>query len=242
LPVLANPKHELFAQELAQGRSQAEAYQLAGYRGGETNACRLASNDKVSARISELQKAAADRVELSVGGVLMELWKIATADPGELVEYQVGACRHCWGKGFRHQETRNERDQRHGQWLRDQWAAAGTPNEVNFEHFDELGGVGFNPTVAPNPKCPECFGRGEGSAVFKDTRKASPAARALYGGVKVTKDGQEVRMHDKVGALTKVGQHLGMFVERKSVELEANVTARVTRIERAIVRPSDSDG
>jgi hypothetical protein len=57
--------------------------------------------------------------------------------------------------------------------------------------------------------------RGRGPPVFKDTRRLSPAARALYAGVKVTKDGLEVLMHDKVGALTKVGQHLGMFVERR---------------------------
>ena len=215
MPALSSAKHELFAQELAKGRSQLEAYQLAGYRGGEASASRLASNGKVQARVAEIQKAGADKAEVTVAGVLMELWKIATADPNELIEYQVGCCRSCWGKSFRHQETVGERDARKVQWLRDQVAAAGTPAEADFEHFDQMGGIGFNATRPPNAVCPECFGRGQGVPVFKDTRKVSEGARSLYAGVKVTKDGLEVRMHDKVGALTKVGQHLGMFVERR---------------------------
>ena len=213
--VLPNAKHELYAQELAQGRGQAEAYRLAGYTGGETNASRLASNDKVSARVAELQMAAAERVELTVGGVLMELWKIATADPGELVEFQIGCCRYCHGKRHRYQETPAERDRRTVQWERDRIAAAGTDREADFAEFNELGGLGFDARRPPAVDCPECFGRGEGETVFKDTRKISSSAKALYAGVKQTKEGLEVRMHDKLPALRLVGQHLGMFVDRK---------------------------
>lgn len=214
MPLLSNAKWELFAQELAQGRGQAEAYRLAGYRGGEAPASRLGSNVKVQARVAELQAAAAEKAQLSVAGVLRELWNICTADPNELIEHRIGCCRYCWGKGCRYQETQGERDRRFAQWERDRLAAAGTPNEANFETFDRMGGIGFNATVAANPTCPECFGQGVGLPVLKDTRRLTPAARSLYAGVKITKDGQEVRMHDKVAALTKVGQHLGMFVER----------------------------
>jgi phage terminase small subunit len=212
---LDNPKYERFSQELAQGRGQLEAYHLAGYRGGAAHASRLASNGKIVARVAELQKAGADKAEVTVAGVLMELWRIATADPRELVEHRIGCCRHCWGRDHRRQETPAERERRLVQWLKDQRAAEGKPLEDDFREFDEQGGLGFNATRAANPACPECFGEGVGRAVFKDTAEISPAAAALYGGVKVTKDGQEVRLQDKQGALAKVGQHLGMFAERR---------------------------
>lgn len=73
MPALSNAKHELFAQALAKGKSQAEAYAAAGYAPSEPNASRLTSNDKVKARLAELQERAALRVELTVADILEEL-------------------------------------------------------------------------------------------------------------------------------------------------------------------------
>lgn len=213
--MLANPKHELFALERAKGATVDEAYVLAGYKANRGNAARLNANESVQARVAEIQRGAAEKVELSVSGVLMELWRIATADPGELVEHQVGCCRHCWGKAFRRQETIGEYERRLTQWAADAIAQEGMSLETSFPDFDVRGGVGFNATRPPNPGCPECFGQGEGRTVFKDTRKLSPQARALYAGTRVTSAGQQVLLHDKMGALTKVGHHLGMFVDRR---------------------------
>jgi hypothetical protein len=89
--------------------ASSEAYRLAGYRGGETNACRLASNDKVQARVAELQLAAAEKVELSVAGVLMELWRIATADPSRAGRIPGRLLPLLLGQGHRYQETQGER-------------------------------------------------------------------------------------------------------------------------------------
>lgn len=213
--MLPNSRHELYAQGRAGGATIDEAYVSAGYKPNRGNAARLNANEGVRLRILELQKAGADKAEITIAGVLSELWRIATADPGELIEWRVGCCRYCWGKRHRHQETPNQRAERAAQWERDRLAAAGGELEADFQDFDERGGLGFDATRAPNPGCPECFGQGEGQAVLKDTRRLSPAARALYAGVKVTKDGHQVLLHDKVGSLTKVGQHLGMFVERR---------------------------
>lgn len=57
MPILKNARHEVFAQNLASGMSQAQAYIEAGYskNGAEGHASRLVSNGKVSARIAELQ-------------------------------------------------------------------------------------------------------------------------------------------------------------------------------------------
>jgi len=62
MPVLSNPKHEKYAQELAKGKSQADAYEAAGYKGDRTAASRLATNVNIQARVAELQEKVAGRV------------------------------------------------------------------------------------------------------------------------------------------------------------------------------------
>ena len=79
MPRIDNPKHELFAQELAKGKSQAEAYELAGYKGDRTGASRLATNDNIQARVAELVGRAAERAEISVASVTEDLKRIARA-------------------------------------------------------------------------------------------------------------------------------------------------------------------
>lgn len=54
MPALANRKHELFAQGLAAGLSQAKAYGEAGYKAHTGNASKLAQDKSVVARISQL--------------------------------------------------------------------------------------------------------------------------------------------------------------------------------------------
>lgn len=77
MPALKNAKHERFAQELAKGRGQAEAYVAAGYAPSEPNASRLTSNDKVAARVAELLERAAMRTEITVASITDRLLKIA---------------------------------------------------------------------------------------------------------------------------------------------------------------------
>lgn len=81
MPVLSNPKHERFAQELAKGKSQAEAYSTAGYAPSEPNASRLTSNDKVQARVAEILDRAATRAEITVASITERL--LAIAERGE---------------------------------------------------------------------------------------------------------------------------------------------------------------
>jgi phage terminase small subunit len=87
MPPLHNPRHEIFAQELAKGKSQGEAYALAGFKPSEQHACRLAKHGKVAARVSELHEAAAKRTGASIESVIAELLCIAEADIGEAVEW-----------------------------------------------------------------------------------------------------------------------------------------------------------
>jgi len=75
MPVLLNPKHELFAQSLATGKTQEQAYVVAGYsaktaRQGSTN---LFTKPNISKRVQELQSRAAIKAEIEIEDILLEL-------------------------------------------------------------------------------------------------------------------------------------------------------------------------
>lgn len=80
MPALDNAQHELFAQQIAKGSSQRDAYKAAGYKvksdaAADANASRLLSTDKVSARVRELQEFISERtVEKSA---VSKAWVIA---------------------------------------------------------------------------------------------------------------------------------------------------------------------
>jgi len=76
MPILKNPKHERFAQELAKGKSASDAYVAAGYKPKRQNASRLMTKDDIQIRVAEIQKRGADRAEITVENVLRELAKI----------------------------------------------------------------------------------------------------------------------------------------------------------------------
>jgi hypothetical protein len=73
MPILANQRHEKFAQLLAEGKSAAEAYILAGYRANRHNAARLKSFEHVKARVLEICEAAAKSAEITVASLIEEL-------------------------------------------------------------------------------------------------------------------------------------------------------------------------
>ena len=56
MPILANPKHEVFAQGLARGSSAAAAYVEASYKENRHNAATLARKQPILTRVSELQE------------------------------------------------------------------------------------------------------------------------------------------------------------------------------------------
>lgn len=74
---LKNTRHERFAQELAKGKSQSEAYRVAGYKPDTGAASRLSGNVSVLGRVSELKERAAIRTEITVAGLTERLLRIA---------------------------------------------------------------------------------------------------------------------------------------------------------------------
>lgn len=77
MPVLSNPRHERFANELAKGKSATEAYELAGYKPDDGHAARLAGNGRVKERLTELQEGAAKLTEITLASITTDLDRIA---------------------------------------------------------------------------------------------------------------------------------------------------------------------
>ena len=67
--ILTNPRHELFAQELAKGKSATEAHTLAGYKPCRQNAARMMTNDDFRARLAEIQAVVAKKSEVTVASL-----------------------------------------------------------------------------------------------------------------------------------------------------------------------------
>ena len=88
MPILTNPRHERFAQELAKGKSATEAYASAGFTGHRQNAARMMTNDDVAARVREIVEAGAARAEVTVERVLREYARIGFADIRKAVRWR----------------------------------------------------------------------------------------------------------------------------------------------------------
>ncbi len=174
------------------------------------------------------KQAGLDRAGLTQALMLQHLHEIVTADPRDLIEFRRGACRYCHGAGHLYQFTARE--------LRDAYAAflltpAGKEDSTDF---DMQGGDGFTPKRDAHPDCPECFGEGVGYEFVKDTRKLTPAAARLYAGMKITKEGIEIKTRGQDKMIGLAMQHLGMLndktddgetAETKAAEVRALVAA-----------------
>jgi hypothetical protein len=62
VPILKNPKHELFAQ----GLSNRAAFAQAGYKPSDSTASHLANSDKVRAQVDELVSASATKAGVTI--------------------------------------------------------------------------------------------------------------------------------------------------------------------------------
>ncbi|SIQ07862.1 phage terminase small subunit [Sphaerotilus natans] len=206
---------EVFAQKLAETGNRSEAYRAAypdkasrwTPQAIHVAAARLAASAKVALRVSEIMSAAARAAGATAEGVLRQYMRVLQADPRRLVSYRRGACRHCYGKGHRYQFTPAEFEDAQLEHQAKQQKNPALPD------FDPKGGVGYNPKRQPNPDCPECFGDGRGRVVVHDTDGLGVNEAALYEGVKVSKDGIEVLMADRMVALSHVARHVGFYKE-----------------------------
>jgi hypothetical protein len=72
MPTLRNSRHEIFAQELATGKTADAAYVLAGYKENRSNAVRLGADRNIQARLAEIQSVGAERAAITVETLIAE--------------------------------------------------------------------------------------------------------------------------------------------------------------------------
>ncbi len=87
MPVLKNPKHERFAQELAKGKTAEEAYRQAGYAPSLKNAQRLKSFEGIRSRTEEILNKSATKAGITIDKITKELAKIGFSDIRKSVKW-----------------------------------------------------------------------------------------------------------------------------------------------------------
>jgi phage terminase small subunit len=195
------------------------------------SAYELLHNAKVIGAIKERRRLIDG--ERSISGakhVLGKLWDLETADPRDLCEIWKVPCRFCWGIDNQYQFTKTEmrrRLQAHELGLSDKPIEALYPcGKAEYAAWvagkaqlalDLQGGDAYTTGREPNPNCTECGGDGITIQHVTDTRKLTAGAKALYRGVKVTKDGLEILMADQAQAREMLARHYGVAVERKKI-------------------------
>lgn len=220
-------KQQAFADEYLKDLNGTQAAIRAGYSPKTANeqAARLLANVSVQETIREAMDKRQKRLEISADMVLKRWWDIANANPNELVQYRRDCCRHCYGVDHRYQ------------WIdKDEFQAAVDSAKARKAKVlpSDAGGFGFVATMEPNPKCPKCNGEGHGHMHVSDTRKLSPAALALFAGVKSGKEGLQVLMQSQEQALINVARHLGMFNDKLEVTVNESLAARLAKAKQRI--------
>ena len=230
---------ETFALEYMIDRCGGPAYRRAGGEAKEpyTAACGLLGNPRVAARIQELSNEKAEELGITASNVIERYWQIATTDTNELVQHRRRACRYCYGIDHRYQWFDDEEWQEACRKAED----ADPPRKPPSNN----GGYGYQRKADPIEDCPRCEGEGEGVVHVADSRRASPGAKALYAGAKQTKDGVEIKTHDRLAALEKVAKHLGMLDTQKvSLDIEEGspLAALIGRVAGSTLKPGHEVG
>lgn len=230
------PRQQRFVEEYLVDLNGTQAAIRAGYSKATANeqAARLLANVSVQSHLAEARRIQQERTGISADRVVQEAWKIVTADPRELIEVKIGCCRFCHGEGHLYQRNETEMEFDRQKWLRD---------GKDEEAFDEKGGIGFSPLLPPNPDCPACGGDGQQRVVAKDTRHLSAGAASLYAGAKQTKDGFEIKLHDKSAFAEKLFKHLGLYEadNRQKTDPLSELIARIATSNRSAFAPVEHD-
>ena len=95
MPVLSNPKRELFAQARAKGAGIEDAYEQSGYKRHRGNAHRMSENEDVKRRVAELQRRGAERAEVTIADITADLRRLAQKAEAMEGPAAVQAARAC---------------------------------------------------------------------------------------------------------------------------------------------------
>jgi phage terminase small subunit len=220
-------KQACFVREYTTDFNGTQAAIRAGYstRTAQEQASRLLSNIIVQAALRELMADRVKRLEIDGDEIIRRWHTILNADPNELSQFRRLCCRHCWGDGFGYQYTPGEFQKaklRHAEKRAE--TLFKSDQKVDIGEFSKEPGNWFDKRRDPNPVCPECHGDGVGEPFFLDTRKLSPAALALYSGVKEGREGIEILMASREKAAENLARALGLYKD-KEAEVNINLVA-----------------
>ncbi|MEM4986274.1 terminase small subunit [Collimonas sp. H4R21] len=215
---------KLFVVEYTKDMNATQAAIRAGYahKAAQEQSSRLLSNAMVKQAVDAVMN---DRIEQGIfdGDMVISRWvEISQANPNSLTQYRRVNCRYCWGEGHRYQFTPAEMEDAK-QALADSNAKR-VLDELPELMWDDKGGLGFVGNRDPHPECPECWGEGVGRPFFTDTRKLGRESLPLYAGVKQTKDGLEIQMHNQSDALDKLARHFGLYKDKLADAVEKSYT------------------
>lgn len=232
-------RQRFFVAEYIHDFNATRAARVAGYKQPQNECVKLMRSEKIAAAVEFVIQQRSVRTLIRADDVLKRWFAIATADPSELIAYQVECCRHCHGIEHRYQWYEVEFQHACEKYDEERQEVEDEGRVFKKKPPDERGGFGFDPNKKPNPNCPHCSGRGVERTVVTDTRDLSPQAKLLYAGVKVTKEGIQVLMQDQAKALEQVARHLGMFdKDAPLVAIQNNVQNNGVRtITRRIIDP-----
>lgn len=218
------PRQQRFVEEYLVDLCAKAAATRAGYsaKTAEQQGYQLLQHPSVSAAVAKLAHKRSEKTGITSERVLEALAATAFGDVSKLIEYRRVCCRWCHGKGHKRQETAGERDRRRLSLVEENERRRNERDEDGDTdreplpplEWDDEGGIGWDPRVDPHPECPECWGEGHGEVFLHDTRKMDADARALYAGVKQTKDGISVNVNSQDHARELLGKHLKLFADR----------------------------
>jgi len=218
------PKAKLFVVEYTKDMNGTQAAIRAGYSAKTANEQAAQHLAKLSIK-QAVDAVMNDRIEQGIfdGDMVISRWvEISQANPNSLTQYRRVNCRYCWGEGHRYQFTPAEMEDAK-QALADTNAKRAL-EELPELGWDDKGGLGFVGNRDPHPECPECWGEGVGRPFFTDTRKLGRESLPLYAGVKQTKDGLEIQMHNQSDALDKLARHFGLYKDKLADAVEKSYT------------------
>lgn len=168
-----NDRERLFVPEYLadETRNATAAAECAGYKrvaGLHSTTTRLLGRAKVAAAI-EKGRAEIERAIMLNAEAIRKLWAdVATADPNELIQQRIGACRFCHGVEHQFQwKTPREFEEGYIAACFDMWPGKGedatTQRDLALDRAitdprlpSDAGGYGYRITADPAPECPEC--------------------------------------------------------------------------------------
>lgn len=217
---------EVFVREYMVDWNGTKAAIRAGYspKSASEIAYQLLQKTSVRDAIQALASVRARRLGIDADEV-MRMWAaIVELDANELSQLRRVCCPYCHGENHARQYTPSGLEAAQLKHERERQRRLKADQNDDIGEFPEYEGGWYDKRLPPAQDCPECHGEGVEEVWFADTRNLSPAARLVYAGVKVGRDGIEVLTMSKEKAAESLARALGMFKDKES-EVNINMVA-----------------